>query len=86
MKSSCCVIHKIPSVHPMMTPRASLSSLTIEPSFMQILMGLSPSCAIVPEKFEPALILHEFNLMFKSKWSNEKDTDSKNHFCFHNSP
>lgn len=85
MKSSCCVIHKVPSVHPMMMLRASLSSLNIEPSFMQILMGLSPACSIIPENREPALILHEFSLMLKFKWSNEKDTDSKNHFCFHNS-
>jgi hypothetical protein len=52
---------------------------------MQILMGLSPACSIVPENCEPALILHEFSLMLKSKQSNEKDTDSKNHFCCHNS-
>lgn len=86
MKSPFCVIHKVPSVHPMLTRRASLSSLNIEPSFMQILMGLFPACSIVPENREPALILHGFSLMFKSKWSNEKDTDSKNYFCFHNSP
>ena len=85
MKSSFCVIHKIPSVHPMVIPRVSLSSLTIEPSSMKILTGLSPACSIVPEKFEHALILHEFSLMLKSKWSDGKDTDSKNHFCCHNS-